>query len=285
MKARLLPPASASAADPCLWHVFYFQHPQVVEYDPVPCKTCGGVLNPYSAVDFHAKIWTCPFCHTRNHFPPHYAGAFGATARAGRRLKLLLVPVWCGGRRLACSVPLPTKVYNTHPNVPEISPKHLPTHHHLPRPQASARRACRRSSSRSTAPLSTRCRAWGPPPRPPLCLSWTPRCAAGGLERGLMQLSGTCPQLLFVVGTRSALEDTTARAAGGQDGGVLPFEPVATSCLLSVQVGGDELLADVAALQLDTAIDRREPLQCCFVLRCRWLRMSCWRPRRRCSRR
>lgn len=50
---------------------------QVVEYDPVPCKTCGSVLNPYAAVDFAAKIWTCPFCHTRNHFPPHYAGAGG----------------------------------------------------------------------------------------------------------------------------------------------------------------------------------------------------------------
>lgn len=55
---------------------------QVVEYDPVPCKTCGSVLNPYAAVDFHAKIWTCPFCHTRNHFPPHYAGISEASVPA-----------------------------------------------------------------------------------------------------------------------------------------------------------------------------------------------------------
>ncbi len=26
-----------------------------------------------SAIDFAAKLWTCPFCTTRNHFPPHYA--------------------------------------------------------------------------------------------------------------------------------------------------------------------------------------------------------------------
>lgn len=55
---------------------------QVVEYDPVSCKTCGSVLNPYCSVDFAAKIWTCPFCHTRNHFPPHYAGISEASVPA-----------------------------------------------------------------------------------------------------------------------------------------------------------------------------------------------------------
>eukprot|EP00898_Chlorokybus_atmophyticus_P002889 jgi/Chlat1/3600/Chrsp234S00259 len=46
-----------------------------VEYEPVRCKTasCGAVLNPFARVDFNAKIWICPFCYTRNHFPPHYA--------------------------------------------------------------------------------------------------------------------------------------------------------------------------------------------------------------------
>jgi protein transport protein SEC23 len=24
-------------------------------------------------VDYQSKLWTCPFCLTRNHFPPHYA--------------------------------------------------------------------------------------------------------------------------------------------------------------------------------------------------------------------
>jgi protein transport protein SEC23 len=28
---------------------------------------------PRSRVDFRAKIWICPFCFQRNHFPPHYA--------------------------------------------------------------------------------------------------------------------------------------------------------------------------------------------------------------------
>lgn len=47
---------------------------QVMPYAPVPCKTCGGVLNPYAQLDFAGKLWICPFCHTRNHFPSHYQG-------------------------------------------------------------------------------------------------------------------------------------------------------------------------------------------------------------------
>lgn len=49
--------------------------PTPLPYDPVRCSsaTCHAVLNPYCQVDFHSKLWTCPFCLTRNHFPPHYA--------------------------------------------------------------------------------------------------------------------------------------------------------------------------------------------------------------------
>jgi hypothetical protein len=47
-------------------------HLQVVPYEPVPCKSCGAILNPYSRCDFTAKLWICPFCHARNHFPAHY---------------------------------------------------------------------------------------------------------------------------------------------------------------------------------------------------------------------
>ncbi|CAK9019994.1 unnamed protein product [Durusdinium trenchii] len=36
-------------------------------------RDCGAVLNPLCYVDFHSKSWTCPFCHTRNRFPQHYA--------------------------------------------------------------------------------------------------------------------------------------------------------------------------------------------------------------------
>jgi len=41
----------------------------------VKCKQpkCNAVLNPYCHVDFVSKHWTCPFCLTRNVFPPHYA--------------------------------------------------------------------------------------------------------------------------------------------------------------------------------------------------------------------
>lgn len=46
-----------------------------VSYPPIFCKnvSCGAVLNPYCRVDFIDKIWVCPFCMTRNHFPHHYA--------------------------------------------------------------------------------------------------------------------------------------------------------------------------------------------------------------------
>eukprot|EP00899_Mesostigma_viride_P007974 jgi/Mesvir1/17178/Mv07599-RA.1 len=45
----------------------------VLPYEPVYCKTCRAVLNPYARVDYVGKIWICPFCYQRNHFPPHYA--------------------------------------------------------------------------------------------------------------------------------------------------------------------------------------------------------------------
>lgn len=50
-------------------------HPDIptLPYAPLRCKTCSAVLNAFSRVDFTAKIWICPFCYQRNHFPPHYA--------------------------------------------------------------------------------------------------------------------------------------------------------------------------------------------------------------------
>jgi protein transport protein SEC23 len=44
-------------------------------YDPIRCSTtsCHAVLNPYCQVDYRSKLWVCPFCLQRNHFPPHYA--------------------------------------------------------------------------------------------------------------------------------------------------------------------------------------------------------------------
>ncbi|KAM1157299.1 hypothetical protein ACFX1X_028232 [Malus domestica] len=45
----------------------------VLPYAALRCRTCRSILNPFSTVDYAAKIWICPFCFTRNHFPPHYA--------------------------------------------------------------------------------------------------------------------------------------------------------------------------------------------------------------------
>ncbi|KAG4179850.1 hypothetical protein ERO13_A10G130500v2 [Gossypium hirsutum] len=45
----------------------------MLPYAPLRYKTCSAVLNAFARVDFMAKIWICPFCYQRNHFPPHYA--------------------------------------------------------------------------------------------------------------------------------------------------------------------------------------------------------------------
>ena len=42
-------------------------------YAPLRCRTCSAVLNPFSRVDFSAKIWICRFCFQRNQFPHHYS--------------------------------------------------------------------------------------------------------------------------------------------------------------------------------------------------------------------
>eukprot|EP00457_Paulinella_chromatophora_P001779 gb/GEZN01001781.1/.p1 GENE.gb/GEZN01001781.1/~~gb/GEZN01001781.1/.p1 ORF type:complete len:747 (+),score=118.53 gb/GEZN01001781.1/:81-2321(+) len=44
-----------------------------VPVQPLLCKSCKAVLNPYCKVDFMNKIWHCPFCLTRNHFPHSYS--------------------------------------------------------------------------------------------------------------------------------------------------------------------------------------------------------------------
>lgn len=48
--------------------------PPPLPYLPLRCKPpCSALLNPFARVDFAAKIWICPLCFSRNHFPPHYA--------------------------------------------------------------------------------------------------------------------------------------------------------------------------------------------------------------------
>jgi len=47
----------------------------ILQYEPIRCKNqnCQAVLNPWCQVDIRSKLWTCPFCLTRNSFPAHYA--------------------------------------------------------------------------------------------------------------------------------------------------------------------------------------------------------------------
>ena len=46
---------------------------QILEYEPVLCRTCKSVLSPSNSVDFRSKSWHCPFCETKNAFPSMYA--------------------------------------------------------------------------------------------------------------------------------------------------------------------------------------------------------------------
>jgi hypothetical protein len=71
-------------------------HTQVVPYEPVPCKQCGGVLNPYASVDYYAKVWICPFCYSRNHFPAHYQVRGAALGAVGGGSVVARVR-YCGG--------------------------------------------------------------------------------------------------------------------------------------------------------------------------------------------
>ncbi|KAF6135800.1 hypothetical protein GIB67_028119 [Kingdonia uniflora] len=50
----------------------HFPDMPILPYSPLRCRTCRSILNSFSVVDFIAKIWICPFCFQRNHFPPHY---------------------------------------------------------------------------------------------------------------------------------------------------------------------------------------------------------------------
>ncbi|XP_038681635.1 protein transport protein SEC23-like isoform X2 [Tripterygium wilfordii] len=50
----------------------HFPNMPLLPYAALRCRTCRSVLNPFSIVDFTARIWICPFCFNRNHFPPQY---------------------------------------------------------------------------------------------------------------------------------------------------------------------------------------------------------------------
>ena len=46
---------------------------QLLEYEPVRCKTCKSILAPSFQLDFRSKSWLCPFCSSKNIFPQAYA--------------------------------------------------------------------------------------------------------------------------------------------------------------------------------------------------------------------
>jgi protein transport protein SEC23 len=72
-------------------------------YDPIRCstQTCQAVLNPYCTVDFRSKLWVCPFCLQRNHFPPHYAENISE-----QNLPAELIPQYCVAEYELQSVPV-----------------------------------------------------------------------------------------------------------------------------------------------------------------------------------
>ncbi|VVA33307.1 Hypothetical predicted protein [Prunus dulcis] len=45
----------------------------VLPYDPVTCRQCGAVLNPYARVEYTSRIWFCSFCLHKNSFPHSYS--------------------------------------------------------------------------------------------------------------------------------------------------------------------------------------------------------------------
>jgi len=70
--ARIVVPTAALYTPMKRLDARFFPQP-ALPYDPIRCNSCGAVLNPYCQVDFRTKLWSCPFCMTRNHFPQHYA--------------------------------------------------------------------------------------------------------------------------------------------------------------------------------------------------------------------
>ena len=64
---RLVVPISAIYT-PCKVRPGYRAFP----YEPITCKTCKAILNPFCPMDFQLKVWNCAFCTSRNNLPPHY---------------------------------------------------------------------------------------------------------------------------------------------------------------------------------------------------------------------
>ena len=46
---------------------------QRLKQEPICCSLCGGVLNPFAAVDMASGRWRCPLCGAWTQLPPSYA--------------------------------------------------------------------------------------------------------------------------------------------------------------------------------------------------------------------
>jgi protein transport protein SEC23 len=66
----------------------------VLPYEPVLCKGCRAALNPQCACDYAVKVWTCPFCFARNHFPPHYSEVSDTNLPGALAARLLRTLSW-----------------------------------------------------------------------------------------------------------------------------------------------------------------------------------------------
>ncbi|TPP56461.1 Transport protein Sec23A [Fasciola gigantica] len=59
----------------CLYTLFKERYDlPPINYEPVACSRCRGILNPYCPFDIRTRSWTCCLCQSRNNFPPQYAG-------------------------------------------------------------------------------------------------------------------------------------------------------------------------------------------------------------------
>ncbi|KAL3317396.1 Protein transport protein Sec23A, partial [Cichlidogyrus casuarinus] len=45
-----------------------------INYNPVACSQCLGILNPFCQYDIASQSWICCLCKSRNNFPPQYRG-------------------------------------------------------------------------------------------------------------------------------------------------------------------------------------------------------------------
>ncbi|KAF7260505.1 hypothetical protein EG68_01987 [Paragonimus skrjabini miyazakii] len=59
----------------CLYTLFKERYDlPPINYEPVACNRCRGILNPYCPFDVRSRTWSCCLCGSRNNFPPQYAG-------------------------------------------------------------------------------------------------------------------------------------------------------------------------------------------------------------------